>query len=590
MAAGKVIIETQIDTKKFDMQIKEVEDKLNDIKSTIQAGEEDSTLFSGTEMAEMRVEAEKLENKLIDLRKASNKTTEDSTKGFEKGIKSLRRFALSLFSIRSAYSLISKASSTYLQHNEETANKIEGLWISLGNTIGPVIEYLVDLMYKGIGYLNEFAKSLTGIDYIAEANAKAIEKQAKAQNKLNKATQQYDFDVIRTEASTTSSSSSGVSGFLEMPKLNDNIVSKLQETAKWLKDNEEIIKAVGIALGLTFGATQMKKLFSNIGTLIGKKGTGLIGLSSLLEGLATIGIIAIGVDLVYKGITGRSLKEDIAEIKNGFEEINELEKNNISISRTYRDSLDKNSTELRNLARENKLSEDQYKRWITVCGKASETALEQYNMLADRLSIWGILTGHNKELEEQMREYAAALEITIDDYEYLYNAGKLNVEETENYKKALEDAIKMNSSLGEDVEELQLKYAKFTGKPYEIKITAKDETGSVFSKIAQSIKSVGLGLGGGFSKLIDKLFKGGTSGGRFATGGIITQPTRALIGEAGYNEYVLPEREDYLSRLASLISQYGGSGGGTTNVYLNGRLLQKEISRTESKNNFAANR
>lgn len=590
MAAGKVIIETQIDTKKFDMQIKEVEDKLNDIKSTIQAGEEDSTLFSGTEMAEMRVEAEKLENKLIDLRKASNKTTEDSTKGFEKGIKSLRRFALSLFSIRSAYSLISKASSTYLQHNEETANKIEGLWISLGNTIGPVIEYLVDLMYKGIGYLNEFAKSLTGIDYIAEANAKAIEKQAKAQNKLNKATQQYDFDVIRTEASTTSSSSSGVSGFLEMPKLNDNIVSKLQETAKWLKDNEEIIKAVGIALGLTFGATQMKKLFSNIGTLIGKKGTGLIGLSSLLEGLATIGIIAIGVDLVYKGITGRSLKEDIAEIKNGFEEINELEKNNISISRAYRDSLDKNSTELRNLARENKLSEDQYKRWITVCGKASETALEQYNMLADRLSIWGILTGHNKELEEQMREYAAALEITIDDYEYLYNAGKLNVEETENYKKALEDAIKMNSSLGEDVEELQLKYAKFTGKPYEIKITAKDETGSVFSKIAQSIKSVGLGLGGGFSKLIDKLFKGGTSGGRFATGGIITQPTRALIGEAGYNEYVLPEREDYLSRLASLISQYGGSGGGTTNVYLNGRLLQKEISRTESKNNFAANR
>ena len=83
---------------------------------------------------------------------------------------------------------------------------------------------------------------------------------------------------------------------------------------------------------------------------------------------------------------------------------------------------------------------------------------------------------------------------------------------------------------------------------------------------------------------------GGTRGEAYAYGGIVTQPTRALIGEAGYNEYVLPEREDYLSRLASLIGQYGGNNGGSTYVYLDGRLIQRQVSNKQNQVDFTRNR
>ena len=74
----------------------------------------------------------------------------------------------------------------------------------------------------------------------------------------------------------------------------------------------------------------------------------------------------------------------------------------------------------------------------------------------------------------------------------------------------------------------------------------------------------------------------------FAGGGYISQPTLAMVGEGKYNEYVIPEGEDYISRLANEIGKYG-SGGGTTNVYLDGRLIQREMSKTANKVSFTRN-
>ena len=77
----------------------------------------------------------------------------------------------------------------------------------------------------------------------------------------------------------------------------------------------------------------------------------------------------------------------------------------------------------------------------------------------------------------------------------------------------------------------------------------------------------------------------------YALGGIVTQPTRALIGEAGYPEAVVPMTADYLSTLAGAIAQYGGSGSSQPiNIYLNGRLIHREINNQTQKNNFVTNK
>lgn len=51
------------------------------------------------------------------------------TKGIDQVTSKIKRFALSLFSIRSIYALVSKASSAYLYQDTQLANKLQAVWI-----------------------------------------------------------------------------------------------------------------------------------------------------------------------------------------------------------------------------------------------------------------------------------------------------------------------------------------------------------------------------------------------------------------------------------------------------------------------------
>lgn len=49
----------------------------------------------------------------------------------------------------------------------------------------------------------------------------------------------------------------------------------------------------------------------------------------------------------------------------------------------------------------------------------------------------------------------------------------------------------------------------------------------------------------------------------YATGGLVTEPTYAMLAEAGYGEYVVPRQDNYLSKLARDLVSFGfGSGSG----------------------------
>lgn len=590
---GKLVIGTEINTKQFEAQIKILERKLNDVEASLKMASEDKTLFSTREIEEMEAEAENLRNKIGSLQGDFKKTNKETSKGLDKGTKSLKRFALSLFSVGSIFAAVSKASSAYLSQNEELANKLQSVWIGLGSFLEPAINAISNVMLKGLGYLNEFIKALTGVDYIAKANAKALEKQTKAQAKLNKETQQYDFDVIRRQQNNSSSGSDSKtsSGYIDIPELNQKLVSKLQNLAKALKENWYWIKEVGIILGLTFGAIKIAEVLGGIGKLLGSKsGTGLVGLLSIVKGLATIGVIVIGVDLVYKALTGRDLVEDLKNIKKGIQELTEIEKGNTEQADLWDKTTDKQNKKFLELYKSGKMTNEQMENWNKWMNITSETAIKQYNELESRKSIWGELSGKNAELTKQQEALARNLVDVTGDYEILYKQGKLNDTQQKEYAEVLKKQIEINGKLGYSTEDLQRKYKDLTGEEYIIKIGAEDKTESVFDKIKKGLGNVG----NAFKTAYEVIFKGasigsGSGGKRFAQGGIVTQPTRALIGEAGYPEYVVPEREDYLSRLAGLIGQYGG-GTNTINVYLNGRLIQREMSKTQDKINFATNK
>ena len=593
---GKLIIGTELETKQFDAQIKDLQNRVEDLSKTLDS-QMDIPIelrLSDEEREGVEAEVERLKNRIASLYKQARVENEkgkisfkEIIKQFKKGEESLKRFALSLFSIQSIYRAASKASSAWLSQDTELANKLQSVWLGLGALISPILETISDWLLKALGYLNVFVKALSGgkIDFIAKANAKALEKQTKAQEKLNKATQEYDFDVIRKQQDTSSvgTTNDAISmGSIDIPKLDERIIKKLEKFAKLLRENKELIEGIGIILGITFGAIKMAQLFQSIGIFLGSAsaGTGLMGLTKTLTALTQIGIITVGVNLLYDAITGRNLKEDLKEIYQGIKDLNEIEKNGIATIGDWKEKAKEQNKQFLELYKSGKMTNDQMKDWNKWMEITTNTSIDQFNELEKRKTLWGSISGKNDKIIEQQKEITRILEIVATNYEILSKEEDKSKESQQKYIETLEKAIPLLDQLGYDTSNLKDKLKELTKNKYEVKISAEDKASGIIGTITDKLKKI--------PSLILRGLGGASRG--FAQGGIVTQPTRALIGEAGYPEYVVPERGDYLSRLASLIGQYGSGGGNVTNVYLNGRLIQREISKTQEKINFATNK
>ena len=543
---GKVVIGTDLNTKSIDAQVTKLE---KDLETMVKALETDMKIpvelrMSEDEKLKLENDIEKTKNRIISLKESmqnvgneADKTTTKISKGFKKGTTTLKRFALSLFGIHSMYRLASRASSAWLSQDTELAQKLQNVWIGLGALVSPVIEKISDLMLKALGYLNEFVKALSGgrIDFIAKANAKALEKQTKAQKELNRQT--YDFDEIRKQQEQNAGVSSGISsGGINIPELDDRLVKKLQNLAKWLRENQELVKGLAIAFGVAFGAYKIASLLSNIGKLIGvaSAGTGLAGLGAILGTLAQIGVIAIGVSLLYTGLTGRNIIDDLKEIHNNIRALKDIEE-------------EQKNAKLKGLEESLNLIE------------ATNKALENTNITEERANQ---LLEIKKDNIEDVKKY-------LQDWEILYGLSEEEI-------KRINDALKDDKTTVDDIKK------------------GINDWSPGISSAKSGLKVFFDGLKSGwddFKKGWNNLFSGGSKGKKaYALGGIVTQPTRALIGEAGYPEAVVPMTGDYLSTLASEIGKYGGgSGGGNVNIYLDGRLIQREMAKTTNNRNFNTN-
>lgn len=154
-------------------------------------------------------------------------TAKNSAKSFFKrvttssanSIKGIKRMALAIVGIRAAYSLVRKAADNYLESNENLSNKLQAIWNTLGAMIGPIVNVVVGGITKIFSYITALIKALTGIDFVAKANANALKKQAKATSGVAKATKEAnaqlagfdEMNKLEDSSADNSSSSSGTS-------------------------------------------------------------------------------------------------------------------------------------------------------------------------------------------------------------------------------------------------------------------------------------------------------------------------------------------------------------------------------------------
>lgn len=667
MNIGKIRVNTELNTTKFDNKMDKLENDLDIAKQKADQAEQKFVDLSNTlenfpkwkvDTDEYRKLADNVDKANVAWQQATNKVDEYSNKIKEvslqqekavfdskgkssvnatKLVKKLKRVGLALFSIRSVYTLVSRASSAYLSKDTELAEKLQSVWVGLGSFLAPLLEYLSNMLLKMVGYLNVFVKALTGIDFVARANAKALNKQAKAQKNLNN--QMLSFDEINKLEDTTSESggTSAGSGLIELPELDDKMVKKLQDLAYWLKENWDLIKAVGIALGISFGAAKIAKLVGNISTLIGGGGKGIKGLTKSLNEIPTmikIGIIVGGV--AYTINTVKKIKQDTEKLNKQTESLREKMREIYYLKWSKETDTNKTLEEQNRLRQVGLESLGEAYKWYNKISGASESYLGDAKQTVEHSK--GNLEALKQQYQAQSNNKEKQKEILkglIDQYNYnlamivalkrqgvetgeletINNGYKETIKQTskelgvgnEKLGKMLDDSAATNKETQaiaaniKDINDINL-------ESKELVVDVKANTSSFkisMKQIADSIKSWANGIGGGFSVLWDKLTGGGGGGGRgFATGGIgtgiglgaiVNNPGKGvsigggnIAGERG-REGIIPLTDPRaMAELGQQIGRWVSVNLDITNQ-IDGRVLNRRLEAIKNESNFTTN-
>ena len=189
--------------------------------------------------------------------KAVNTETKKIGDSTRHGIMGFGKMGLALMAVRFAMRAISAATQEYMAVNsqlEGQMNTLKALW---GQVLGPAIQWVVNLLIQAVSAVNAFVYALTGINFVAKANAAALKKQEKATKSATKATkaqrQLAGFDE-QTKLSDTSTGGGGGGGASGTPvaKLPDGLNMDLsffdplmEAIKKFKEDISPLLETVG---------------------------------------------------------------------------------------------------------------------------------------------------------------------------------------------------------------------------------------------------------------------------------------------------------------------------------------------------------
>ena len=228
-------------------------------------------------------------------------------------IKHIGRLALGVLSVASAYRLMSSASSTLGQYDEQYATNLEYIRYLLAQVLAPALKYIVNLAGTLLSYLNYIAQAWFNVTLFSKNSAKNFAKARGSTSKIKKDLQSTPFDEMNVLQDT---SSSGGGGGVE-PSIDPSMLAG--EVPDWLQfivDHKDEILAVMAGVGA--GLLAWKLGLEGIKALgIGVAVAGLVyAIQSLIEYLNDptfenfgkilqgIGVAVAGLGLVISGPAG----------------------------------------------------------------------------------------------------------------------------------------------------------------------------------------------------------------------------------------------------------------------------------------------
>ena len=330
MEAGTIVIGTEINTKKFEKQLEQLEKqnaslKDKQIKLTIDETKAEAGLKkieNELEIIDKKIEDFKITNpidvkynttkyqgllterellisksdeyllKLDQIRgkqkEITSKTKENSeemsnivsklnqipisTNSIGKSInnitKKVVRWGLAIFGIRSAYMFIRQSMSTLSQYNSQLATDLQYIRYALANTLQPLIEGIVKLVYQLLNGINAVSKSMFGFNLFAKATAKNFASTNKSAKELNKTLTGWDEANILNKNGTVGSAGS-LSPSIDLSE--DNIFANWNLDT-FIKKGKEIAENIAKGINKFFKTTN----WSNLGKTMSKAFAGIV--------------------------------------------------------------------------------------------------------------------------------------------------------------------------------------------------------------------------------------------------------------------------------------------------------------------------
>ena len=419
-------------------------------------------------------EIEELRNKIIDIRNQAKQTNNEISKSpknisenFNKSFSSIKRFAGALLSIRGIYSLISKASNAYLETDEKTTNTIKSNWIGLGAVLQPAIELITQLMRKATTGVLYFLSALTKQDLIQKANnaiikanTNLLKDNTKAKKENEKFT--YGFDEMNIQSSSsesatsTSTSSNELLPLFSIKDIGNDTRNVLDKIALALKPIKKLVEDVinfseehPDVVSKILGGSALVLLLGKILGIGGVGGTGLLGILSVLGTIAAIGTIYINIKAQYDSF--KDAKNTIDEIKEKREEhVNQTIEETDKILEQI-PAMKKNNKEVKELT--NKIDSN-----VKTQRNLANVAKENRDNLHGIDLIVAHLTGEYELYGKQIQDATFEEFLQLRQLSELYDQGKLNEEEIEDYKEKLKSFSYRVSGTSESARELQKEF------------------------------------------------------------------------------------------------------------------------------------
>ena len=645
---GKVVIKIDLNTKTFEAEITDTQDKLNKMVNEYNRLQEISkkgVQINTEQFNKLAVSIQKTSNKLITLKEAQEKLNEDTSDNekkinlLENLTKGAKKLAFGILGIRTAYTIIRKASSSYLATDTQTTNQLEANWTAIGTFMETVIKAVSTLMKKLVTSILYFASVLTGVNYIEKANTAILKKQTKATQGLVNANNKLkaSFDEIETIGDNSSggfSSDIDTSVLFDVADIGENAKNTIEKVGKALKPVYEIIKNIidyslqhpNVILAALGGIALLKTLTSIIGVagIGGAAGTGLAGIGSMLSYIAGFGVIAIEISILYNTVkeardATKLASDETEKWKNGIIELNDTAKLILGENKDTPEFIENLSDRIGNHVQElindtkeiekNRKEMNLFEMIISaITGEwdnDTQKIIANYEAMKSDIEVWEEAYKQGKLNDEQIKEYNKTLKAYkkyLEDatYETSTHSSELRANEKA-YKDAKEELKKTKERLNElntKTDENKTKTKEMTKQVNEYNKALGNVKKDVTTKINVDTTGAKNGINNLFSRLKNTLL---TSLGitfptiRLARGGIVNNPGRGvsigsniIAGEAG-PEAVLPLNEQTMGAIARLIADKMVIN--LTNVnQMNGRLINRELQKVQSESKFATNR